>query len=538
MWTLRRAILVLALLSGAVPMAVEANDMAVLALNETFSRDHLAEGQSVTFLLPVEPGDYLKGKLQTASGRVTLDLTTRDGRHLRRLLDDASGASEFQFVAEGGEVVLRAAALAETTGLDLALTWKVTPEEQTPAAAGFLSPTIERLSKSLEAGGDTNAFWREMSERGTPLIEPRDDGHVLATFLWRGARKNVRLFGSPSGDHENLERLGGSDVWFKSFVVPNDTRLSYQLAPDVPDVPGTARERRVAILSTAQEDPLNRQPWPADGMDRFNRDSVLELPAAPPQPFLEEEGAPKGTLQRFMLASASLGNTREITVYRPAGFDPNDPKNLLLFVFDAADTLTKIPTPTILDNMIARRIIPPTVAVFIANPGAEARGRELPANPVFADFMAEELLPRVLRETGMRPSAERTVLAGASYGGLAAMTVALRHPEAFGNVLSMSGSYWWSPPDTPEDRRNHVAWRLANEPVPQLRFFLSAGRFEIGASRGVASILDTNRHVRDVLLAKDTQVFYREYSGGHDYLIWRGALSDGLVALFGKGSGY
>lgn len=28
-------------------------------------------------------------------------------------------------------------------------------------------------------------------------------------------------------------------------------------------------------------------------------------------------------------------------------------------------------------------------------------------------------------------------------------------------------------------------------------------------------------------------LIYREYAGGHDYLIWRGALAEGLIALFG-----
>ncbi|MNT11942.1 enterobactin/ferric enterobactin esterase [compost metagenome] len=52
--------------------------------------------------------------------------------------------------------------------------------------------------------------------------------------------------------------------------------------------------------------------------------------------------------------------------------------------------------------------------------------------------------------------------------------------------------------------------------------------------RDVGGILETNRHLRDVLVAKGYDVVLREYAGGHDYFVWRGAISDGLVALFGK----
>ncbi|HSX76215.1 MAG TPA: alpha/beta hydrolase-fold protein [Shinella sp.] len=124
------------------------------------------------------------------------------------------------------------------------------------------------------------------------------------------------------------------------------------------------------------------------------------------------------------------------------------------------------------------------------------------------------------------------MLAGSSYGGLAAATVAIRHPEVFGNVLSMSGSFWWSPPGTPRNRQEHVAGLIAAGPALPLRFFLSAGLFETGA-QGTAGILETSRHLRDVLQAKGIPVTYRDYAGGHDYLVWQGVLADGLIALFG-----
>ena len=39
--------------------------------------------------------------------------------------------------------------------------------------------------------------------------------------------------------------------------------------------------------------------------------------------------------------------------------------------------------------------------------------------------------------------ADRTVVAGQSYGGLAAMYAGLHWPARFGRILSQSGSFWW-----------------------------------------------------------------------------------------------
>lgn len=258
---------------------------------------------------------------------------------------------------------------------------------------------------------------------------------------------------------------------------------------------------------------------------------MLELAEAPQQPWVEPRaGVRQGTVETMELRSDLMRNTRKIHLYRPAGWQSGAADNHVLVLFDAGAYLGRVPTPTILDNMIAAGVIPPTAALLIDNPTAESRSQELPPNPDFADFLAKELMPWA-RKQGISAPAARTVIGGSSYGGLASAYAALRHPEVFGNVLSQSGSYWWSPAGE-EDQwltRQFVAVRKL--PV---RFFLGAGLFESGRG-GQPGILETNRHLRDVLRAKGYLVTHREVAGGHDYLVWRGTLSDGLLDLIGTG---
>jgi enterochelin esterase family protein len=436
------------------------------------------------------------------------------------------------------------------------------------------SPRLRQLAAELARGGNTTAFWQRIAREGTPLIEPlpslseltersdlfeRSDGDqpskgnrrrsaaaaspqtqmVLATFLWRGAERGVRLLGSPAGDHDDLYRLGDSDVLYRSYRIPASTRLSYQLAPDVPALDAEPMQRRRAILATAQRDPLNPRAFPADGIDVFQQKSVLELSAAPPQPWIARHaGVPAGTVTRHRIESRLLGETREVYLYQPAPAQPGSSEtpggnDALLVVFDAHAYLTLVPTPTILDNLMHDGLLPRTAALIVANPDAQARATQLPPNPAFADFLAQELLPWA-QSRGVRAAAASTVVAGSSYGGIAAAYAGLRHPERFGLVLSQSGSYWWAPgasPAAPPDQAGWLIREYAAAPKLPLRFYLEAGLFEQG--RGAVDIFHTTRDMRDVLRAKGYPVAHAEFASGHDYLQWRGTLACGLMALIG-----
>jgi len=406
-------------------------------------------------------------------------------------------------------------------------------------AEDLASPRLNALRNEIATGGPAalERFWRRLAAEGTPLVEPveGEPNERLVTFVWRGGdeTRNVLVVVSPSdlGSEEGiagarLSRIPGTDVWFKSRRMRADARFGYAFSVNDSLATKTSEAEEEARWAALKPDPLNPRQAPEPLV------SLAELPAARKQPWIvPRPDVPKGRLAESSFRSDRLGNERIVRVYTPPGYDPKGKPYGLLVVLDGRTYTSDIPGSAVLDNLLAARRIPPLVAVFVANPSAEARVRELSCHPPFAEFLARELIPWVRRGYRITEDPARIAIAGSSLGGLAAACAAVRHPEVFGNVLSLSGSFYWRPPGDTEPE--WLARQLATGPKLPLRFYLEAGLMEDTPREGT-SLLAANRHLRTVLQARGSAVEYREFNGGHSILNWRGSFADGLLALCGN----
>jgi enterochelin esterase family protein len=233
---------------------------------------------------------------------------------------------------------------------------------------------------------------------------------------------------------------------------------------------------------------------------------------------------PRGRVEEHRLSSERLCNTRRVYTYTPAGYDATHAHPLVV-CFDGWGYVTDayVPLPTVLDNLIADGRIPPVVAVLPDSLDQETRSRELILDEPFVAFLADELLPWAHERMSFADDPAQTVVAGSSAGGLTSVFAALRRPDLFGLVLSQSGAF---------QRGTLPAEYATRERLP-VRFYLDAGILETIPWGGLGALLHSNRHLRDVLIAKGYDVTYREFPGGHDYLWWRETIADALVALLG-----
>ncbi len=404
---------------------------------------------------------------------------------------------------------------------------------------------IAALQRELEAGNAQalDAFWQEVAEKGAPLFEPieGDDQYVLVTFLWRGNEetRNVVVIGGLAGwddfKEQQMTRLLATDVWYRTYRGQRELRTTYRLGINDSLEP-LHKEKLRERLAGWQCDPLNPRTflYPADKEIPGDRDdivSVLELPGAPPQPYYAPRpGVPTGKIEMYRLRSEILENERRVWIYTPPRYTHEGEPYRLLVLFDGLAYIDLVPTPVILENLLAERQIPPLVTVLIDSLAHEVRSRELPCQQPFVDYLTTELLPWVRERYHVTADPQRTIVGGSSYGGLAATFAGFRAPETFGNVLAQSGSFWWKPEEASE--HEWLARQFVLSPRLPLHFYLDVGLKELSSTpdNGPTQVI-VNRHMRDVLQAKGYPVTYAEFMGGHDYICWRGTIADGLLAL-------
>ena len=214
------------------------------------------------------------------------------------------------------------------------------------------SPTVRRIAKGEVALAE---LWQQIERDGAPLLEarPGDPSHLLVTLLLRGtpATRNAVVVRGPAGfdtPRNCMQRLGKSDLWFRSYRIARDARCCYDLSENDDSTPPWVNSNHAAAMARWRPDRLNPHRYTIVEVEgRAHPRSLLELPDAPP--LRESTPAPeatRGSTVRHHVESRHLGNTRPVDVYTP---HPNHGQpRALLIVFDGIAFTRTVPTPAIL----------------------------------------------------------------------------------------------------------------------------------------------------------------------------------------------
>jgi len=227
----------------------------------------------------------------------------------------------------------------------------------------------------------------------------------------------------------------------------------------------------------------------------------------------------KGRLETLAFASNVFANSRQVTIYLPAGYDDHPEQRYpVLYMHDGQNLFDPnrsfIPgqhwrLAEAADAMIGERKARAMIIVGIDNTGASRIDEYTPTRDAkrnfggraddYARMLLEELKPLI--DDSYRTLVDRagTAVGGSSLGGLLSLHLALTHPHAFVAAAAMSPSVWW-------DNRVIIdeADRFASR---RPRIWLDTGGRE-----GVEALKDV-RALRDKLRAKgwtDGDLMYRE----------------------------
>jgi enterochelin esterase family protein len=371
------------------------------------------------------------------------------------------------------------------------------------------APQRRALTKLRAEGVSAAAIDRLLAATRVPLVEG-----AACTFLFRGHADGVAVEHAVSGLPAplQLKRLRRSDLWYASIELPAGSRVEYRLLVRHGD-------RIENIL-----DPLN----PEIATGPVGTTSVLRAQGyETPSWALADPSAVPGELTDIDLHSRALRRDAHLTLYTPARMRRDD-RLPLLIVHDGGDYLAHASFAAVLDNLMDQRRMADCVVAF-THPGD--RLKEYGASAAHSRFLTAELVPLLEQRFPLRADPAGRVLAGASFGAIAALTAAVRAPGFYGGLLLQSASFLYTvvghehpggPVFDPVVR--FVNAIRAQPPAVVEQIFLSYGAFEPSAQRNLAMV--------DVLRRMADEVRVVESLDGHTWTGWRDRLADGLSWLF------
>ncbi|MEM7351271.1 MAG: PQQ-binding-like beta-propeller repeat protein [Acidobacteriota bacterium] len=491
-----------------------------------------------TYALPVRIGDHFYGfsgnfltAVQVESGEIawrsrppggfglsqvgdTLAILSRGGdlvlvdpspegyQERRRIAALDAGDYAFPSFA-GGTFLVRNQQRMAAVRLELGASPQHAAVEKAPDQSSAFGRWIASVEAMPEAERQAAVDTWSTEQAATPIVEGD-----LAHFIWRGEAKDVGLNGDPvrGGRESGLRQLAGTDLFHLSLELDPKAQYGYSFTVD---------------FGRPFADPRN--PLTVDsGRSVY---SELRMPQWPASPHLEEPAAdaPRGVLDTFQFRSEILDNTREVKLWRPAGYGQDPTVRYPLLVINDGDLqLRSALMQNTLDQLVGTRVAP-LIAVFVpARAFDEYHGS---ATDDYARFLVEELVPHIDRHY-LTDGATRAIM-GPGAAGVTAVYAAVRHPQVF--QRSATQSFYPIPPLQDQIREMLAAGQAKPEQVVVVwsrnDFAYDPARRADDASQALVAQLqgagvDVTEHVGD---------YFPGWGG------WRGQHDEILEALFPPG---
>lgn len=180
---------------------------------------------------------------------------------------------------------------------------------------------------------------------------------------------------------------------------------------------------------------------------------------------LQGNGLDTGKIEQVRVKSKTLGNTRNVSIWLPPGYDRQPERRYPVFflhdgqnVFDGNTAFIKGQewrADEVAAALINSGAIPPMIVVGVDNMGMERADEYLPfiwkpnAETVvggradhYTTFLADELKPWLQQQYRIDGSSKRTAVGGSSFGGIISLYQGMKRPDVFGKVMAMSPSLW------------------------------------------------------------------------------------------------
>lgn len=333
-----------------------------------------------------------------------------------------------------------------------------------------------------------------------PLIE--EDS--VCQFLYLGNANSVNCAGDANRwniDISKMTRLSSTDLWYYTDVYEPDARLEYKF-----------------VLNGTNwiVDPRN----PQKSLGGYENSEVA-MPAyvyAPEMVF--QPDIPHGTIKDTTIFSVKLNNSRKISVYLPASYDPAglDTFNIVLF-HDGLEFIEFAKAQHSLDYLIYHKLIEPVIGIFIpaVNRNEEYFGPQVDS---YSEFIVNELLPYIDNKYRTKLNPQNRATIGISLGGNIALWIMHKYPHDFGNAASHSGNI---------GKNTSEAYNTITPEIRNHKLYIDAGTYDLGG------FLDISKNFSQLLEAKGYNYHFNIWHEGHNWSNW-GSHLDLVLQYFFPGS--
>jgi enterochelin esterase-like enzyme len=323
---------------------------------------------------------------------------------------------------------------------------------------------------------------------------------TLAHFIFIGPGEDLEVAGDFNGwnpPNGSMTSIIGTNFWYRTYTFENDARLDYKF---------------VYNGGTWILDPKNPNTCPGG----FGDNSELRMSAYIPPPEINYYAdIPHGTLEDTIFYSTNLSNTRTIKVYLPPGYSQSTENYPMILVHDGLEYISFAKMNNILDYMIFKEKIVPTIALFIP-PVERTPEYEAAKQDAFTDFIVEEVMPWINTKyrTINEPAANAVI--GSSLGGNISLWLGMNHPDVFGHVGAFSPFI-----------ENDILTTFSTSPMLDLQIYMIHGKYD-----HLDPIQQSVDAFLPILEEKEYDYEYGEYPEGHSYGFWRAYVDDALEFFF------
>lgn len=297
------------------------------------------------------------------------------------------------------------------------------------------------------------------------------------------------------------------------------------------------------------------------------------LPLTLPSSRWFPDSQPRGTIHEVVeIPVPAPLQSRPVWIYLPPGYRQDTDRRYPVYYALEGQWAWDHPTirnggyklDTTLDRLISQKKMEPVILVAVpfvqASKGGEYLGwgayygqtttpaeeakktRFLAQSEAFRKLMIQTVKPWVDTHYRTRPEPEHTAVGAGSFGGGAALTLALLHPETFGKAASLAtGQYR---PGDPQWKDN--PFRLFDRLAEETRSALAAGRPGLGNvklwidsgtedidAKFIVEIRELARQLEEAGLGREKNLLYREFPGtGHHEGWWAKRMDQVFMALF------